>query len=96
MVQTPLGHVSAAFAKLHGVPHEPQSVSVSMLVSQPSSGLLLQFRQKPLQVGEQSYVPGMPVQAVVPCAFVQALLQAAQLVVVPSCVSQPAAAVQSA
>jgi hypothetical protein len=29
-------------------------VSVSMLVSQPSSGLPLQLRQKPLQLGEQS------------------------------------------
>lgn len=53
-VQTPLGHVSLAFARLHGAPQPPQSVSVSMLVSQPSSGLPLQLRQKPLHVGEQS------------------------------------------
>lgn len=95
-VQTPLGHVSLALARLHGAPHAPQSVSVSMLVSQPSSGLPLQLRQKPLHVGEQSYVPGIPVHPVVPCRFVQALPHAAQFDVVPSAVSQPAAAVQSA
>jgi hypothetical protein len=67
-----------------------------MLVSQPSSGFELQLRKKPLQVGEQSYVPGIPVQAFVPWAFVQALPHAAQFVAVPSWVSQPAAVVQSA
>ena len=35
-------------------------------------------------------------QLVVPCALVQALPQTAQLVTVPSCVSQPAPAPQSA
>jgi hypothetical protein len=53
-VHTPLGHVSDAFARLQGVPHALQSVRVSMLVSQPSSGLPLQLRQKPLQTGAQS------------------------------------------
>jgi hypothetical protein len=53
-VHTPLGHVSLAFARLHGTPHAPQSVSVSMLFSQPSSGSPLQLRQNPLHVGEQS------------------------------------------
>jgi len=77
------------------VPQEPQLVSVSMLVSQPSSGFELQLRQKPLHMGEQSYVPGIPVQVFDPWAFVQALPQAAQLVGVPSSVSQPAAVVQS-
>jgi hypothetical protein len=95
-VQTPLGHDSAAFAKAQGVPHPPQLVSVSMLVSQPSSGFELQLRQKPLQVNVQSYDPGIPVQPLVPWAFVQVLPQAAQLVAVPSWVSHPAAMVQSA
>jgi hypothetical protein len=94
-VHMPLGHVSVAFARLHGVPHALQSVSVSMLVSHPSSGLPLQFRQKPLHTGAQSYVPGIPVQLVVPCPFVHVLPHEAQFAVVPRVVSQPFAAVQS-
>ena len=38
----------------------------------------------------------MPPQAFVPCAFVQALPHDAQFEAVPSCVSQPDVAVQSA
>ena len=44
------------------------------------------------QVGEQP----LAVQAVAPCALLHASPQAVQLATVPSCVSQPVAAVQSA
>jgi len=70
---------------------------VVTLVSQPSSGLPLQFLKPASHVGEQSNDPGVPVQVFPPCAFVHALPQLAQFVDVPSCVSQPAdAMLQSA
>jgi hypothetical protein len=57
--QVPIAHVpdaqdSAAFAKAHDTPQAPQSVSVVVGVSQPSSGLPLQFAKLAEQVGEQS------------------------------------------
>ena len=96
MVHVPLAHDSAAFVKEHGAPHVPQSVTVVVGVSQPSSGLPLQLAKPAAHVGAQSYVPGMPAHIVVPFAFVQVLPQLAQFETVPSVVSQPVAAVQSA
>ena len=87
---------SPAFVNEQGVPHPPQSVSVEMLVSQPSPALPLQFRKATTHTGAQAYVPGMPVQLVVPWSLVQALPQLEQFVTVPSVVSQPAAAEHSA
>jgi hypothetical protein len=66
-----------------------------MLVSQPSSGFMLQLSQPASQTGLQSNEPGMPVHEFEPCVFVHALPHDAQFEAVPSCVSQPAVAVQS-
>jgi hypothetical protein len=96
MVHVPFGHDSAAFVNEHGVPQVLQLVTVSVAVSQPSSGFPLQSLKFAAQVGAQSNEPGAPEQAVAPCAFMQVLPQAEQFAVVPSVVSQPAAAVQSA
>ena len=60
------------------------------------SGLLSQLENPALQTGAQSKLPGAPPQLVLPCALLQVLPQDAQLLAVPSVVSQPAAAVQSA
>jgi hypothetical protein len=95
-LHVPLAHDSAAFPNEQTTPQPPQSVSVVVGVSQPSSGFPLQFAKPAAQVGAQSYEPGMPAHAVPPWALVQVLPQVAQFAVVPSAVSQPAAAVQSA
>jgi hypothetical protein len=89
IAQVPVVHDTLAFAREQDCPHPPQFVRVVRLVSQPSSGFMLQVPQPVSHVGEQSYVPGMPVQPFVPCAFVHAFAQAAQFDGVPSCVSQP-------
>jgi hypothetical protein len=95
-VQVPVAHDSLAFGRSHTAPHAPQLPSEVRLVSQPLSGLPSQSFQPGSQVGAQSKLPGTPVQVLVPWALVQVLPQLAQLLVVPSWVSQPAAAVQSA
>jgi hypothetical protein len=91
----PFVHAAPEFGNEQTVPQDPQFIVVVTLVSQPSSGFPLQLRQPSSQTGLQSKVPGVPPQAFVPWAFVQALPQAAQFDAVPSCVSQPAADVQS-
>jgi hypothetical protein len=96
MTQAPVAHDALAFAKEQVWPQFTQLVVVVTLVSQPSSGLPLQFFQPASHVGEQSKVPGVPVHAFEPCALLHALPQLAQLVAVPSWVSQPAPEPQSA
>lgn len=91
-VHVPVLHDAPEFGKEHDTPHAPQSVKVRMLRSQPLSGMPSQSLKPASQLGEQP----LAVQAVVPCALVQASPQAVQLVSVPSWVSQPVAAVQSA
>ena len=54
IVHAPLAHDSTAFVKEHGAPHAPQSVSVVVGVSQPSSGLPLQLAKPLAHVGAQS------------------------------------------
>ena len=65
--------------------------SVPVFCSQPLAGLLSQLEKPELHAGTQAPA----VQAVVPFAFVQALLQVPQLVVVLSATSQPLEAVLS-
>jgi len=54
IVHVPVAHDSPAFVNEQGVPHPPQSVSVEMLVSQPSPALPLQFRKAPTHTGAQA------------------------------------------
>jgi hypothetical protein len=53
-----------------------------------------QLPQPVSHTGEQSNVPGMPVQLLVPWVFVHAFPHVAQFDAVPSCVSQPAVAIE--
>jgi hypothetical protein len=53
-VHVPVAHDSAAFANEQGAPHAPQSASVVVGVSQPSSGLPLQLAKPAAHVGTQS------------------------------------------
>ena len=85
-VQVPLGQVSGACARLHAVPHPPQSVSVVRLRSQPFAGLLSQFPQP------VSHVPSVHVplgQVSGACAKAHAAPQAPQFASVCRSVSQP-------
>ena len=50
----PVEHEALAFGKLHGTPQPPQSVRVSVLVSQPLFGLLSQLLKPTAQVGTQA------------------------------------------
>jgi hypothetical protein len=95
-VHVPVEHDALAFVKLHGTLQSPQSVSVRMLRSQPFSAFASQLLKPALQLGEQTYAPGVPVQVFVPFVATQVSPQAAQFAAVPSCVSQPGAEVQSA
>ena len=62
IVQVPVVHDTLAFAREQDCAQPPQFVRVVRLVSQPSSGFMLQLSQPASQVGEQSNEPGMPVQ----------------------------------
>lgn len=95
MVHVPVLHEAAAFANAQGTPQSPQLVRLVTLCSQPLSGSASQLFQPALQPGAQSKLPAVPVQAAVPCAFVQVSPQAEQFALVPSAVSQPGALVQS-
>jgi len=53
-VQVPVAHDALPFGSEHGTPQLPQLVVVVTLVSQPSSGFMLQLRKPSSQVGEQS------------------------------------------
>jgi hypothetical protein len=65
-VHVPVAHDAVPFGIEHITPQFPQFVRVVTLVSQPLSGLVSQLRQPVSQTGEQSNVPGMPVQPFVP------------------------------
>jgi hypothetical protein len=95
-VQVPLAHDAVAFGSEHGVLQSPQSVSVRMLRSQPLSGFESQLLKPALHEGEHTYEPTDPVHVLLPFCATQASPQEAQLLFVPSCVSQPALALQSA
>ena len=58
----PFVHAAPAFGTEQTFPHAPQFIVVVTLVSQPSSGFMLQLSQPASQVGAQSNDPGMPVQ----------------------------------
>lgn len=90
--QIPVAQEALAFGKEQNTPHAPQSVNVRMLVSQPLSGMPSQSLKPASHVGEQP----LAVQLVAPCALLHASPHAVQLATVPSWVSQPVAAVQSA
>jgi hypothetical protein len=79
-----------------GLLQPPQFVRLSSGDSQPLLASLSQLPNSPTQVGWQWKVPIDPVQVLLPWALVQALPQLAQLLGVPSVVSQPADALQSA
>jgi hypothetical protein len=85
IVHVPVLHDALAFRKLQGTSQSPQFVSVRTSRSQPLSAMLSQLFQPASQVGEQ---PDVGLQAVEPCAFVQASLHERQFVTVPSGVSQ--------
>jgi hypothetical protein len=89
--QLPVAHDAAAFGKLQAALQTPQSVSVLSAVSQPLFGFESQLSKPPVQVGLQP----LAVQLVVPWPFVHTSVHDRQCAVVPSAVSQPAAAVQS-
>jgi hypothetical protein len=95
-VQVPVVHDALAFGKLHLTLQSPQSVSVLTLRSQPLSALPSQLLKPLLHTGEQDAAPGEPTQLFTLFNETQALPQDAQSVFVPSGVSQPALAVQSA
>ena len=95
-MQVPDGHDAAALGNAHGTPQPPQLLTVKIFVSQPLLSLLSQLMKPAAQLGVHANEPGEPEQVVPPCALLQALPHAAQLLTVPSVVSQPAAAVQSA
>jgi hypothetical protein len=92
-VQLPLLQDAVAFARMQALPHVPQSVSVVKLRSQPFSFKPSQSPQPVVHTGEQ---PVVALQLVEPCAFVHDSPHARQFESVPSAVSQPVAAVQSA
>jgi hypothetical protein len=94
--QLPVEHDAVAFGSEQGVLQSPQSVSVRMLRSQPLSRFESQLLKPALHEGEHAYEPGEPVQVFVPFCATQASPQAAQLLLVPSWVSHPALALQSA
>ena len=94
--QLPVEQVETAFGRLQVVPQSPQFESVCRSVSQPLPGLPSQLLKPLLQVGLQTKLGELPVHAEDPCVLVQVSPHAAQLPVVPSCVSQPACDVQSA
>ena len=62
----PVAHDAPPFGNEQVCPQFTQFCRVVTLVSQPSSGLPLQFLKPASQVGEQSYVPGPPVQVLPP------------------------------
>jgi hypothetical protein len=95
-VQVPVAHDAVAFGREQGVLQSPQSVSVRMLRSQPLSGSESQLLKPALHDGEHAYEPAEPVHVLLPFCATQALPHAAQFVLVPSCVSHPALALQSA
>jgi hypothetical protein len=76
-------------------PHAPQALGVLSAASQPLLGFPSQLPKPVLQVGLQTRLPALPVQAVVPLEFVHCTLHAPQAATVLSCVSQPGDAVQS-
>jgi hypothetical protein len=80
ITQLPVAQDSPPWAKVQATPQLPQSVKVRMSRSHPLDGLLSQLRQPASQVG--THAPA--VHALLPCEFVQALPQLAQLVLVPS------------
>ena len=92
IAQLPVAQVAVALALLHDAPQAPQFVSELSCVSQPLSLLPSQSPQPIAQVGSQPVAP----QAVLPWALVQASPHARQSLVVPSRVSHPASALQSA
>ena len=73
--QLPVAHDALAFGTLHGTPHAPQLVRVVRLVSQPFVALPSQLPQPDEQFGAHV----AETHAVVPCAFVQTVPQAPQL-----------------
>jgi hypothetical protein len=85
-------HVSDEFGMSQSEPHEPQSVSVQMEVSQPLEGSASQLSQPALQAYWQPFVPP---QLVEPWAFEHEFPHERQCVSVPSCVSQPVDAFMS-
>ena len=58
----PFVHAAPEFGNEQAFPQDPQFIVVVTLVSQPSSGFMLQLSQPASQTGEQSNDPGMPVQ----------------------------------
>jgi hypothetical protein len=91
-VQVPVAQLALAFGNEQATPHAPQAPRVRMLVSQPLSGMPSQSLKPASQVGAQP----LAVQLVAPWALLQLSPQAVQLLSVPSAVSQPVMAVQSA
>jgi hypothetical protein len=88
-VQVPLEHDDVPCGMEQATPQAPQWVVVLSCVSQPFGALVSQLPQPASQLGTQAKLPGEPWHGFVPCDAVQALLQLAQLVAVPSGVSQP-------
>lgn len=88
----PVLHDSVAFGRSQRTPQSPQLDDVRMLVSQPFEVLPSQLLKPASHTGVHPLLP----QLVVPWLLLQASPQLVQLVVVPSCVSQPGALVQSA
>jgi hypothetical protein len=78
----------------HTLPQAPHEVADASEVSQPLVTLLSQSPQAPLQTGTQACGLEVP-HLLVPCEFVHASPQLAQLVSVPSAVSQPFRSVRS-
>jgi hypothetical protein len=76
ITQLPEVQLGVPLAALQTVPQAPQSIVVSVSVSQPSSGWTLQSPKPESQTG--SHAP--PMQLVLPCAFVQAVPQLPQSV----------------
>ena len=95
-VQVPLEQEAVPCGIEQPTPQAPQLVLELSWVSQPFGALVSQLPQPESQLGTQAKLPGEPEQGFVPWSAVQPTPQAVQLVEVPSGVSQPAAAVQSA
>ena len=95
-VQPPEEQEVVAFGRVQSTPQAPQLVGELRLLSQPLSGLLSQSSKPGSHTGAQSKLPALRSQLLLPCALLQVLPQEAQLLVVPSWVSQPAVALQSA
>jgi hypothetical protein len=85
MVHVPVVHEAAAFGNEQAVPHDPQSVSVRVLVSQPLFGLPSQSANPALHTG----VHAPATQVVVPLPLEQAVPHSPQFVTVVSATSQP-------